>query len=79
MNSASGPRFGRRYSASYCSADSTGTPAYEVTASYSYVGGYEVFVMGQLIGSGTFDSIDMTSVTSVAVNEAQAINTGAGG
>lgn len=60
-------------------ADSTGTPAYEVTASYSYVGGYEVFVMGQLIGSGTFDSIDMTSVTSVAVNEAQAINTGAGG
>ena len=60
-------------------ADSTGTPAYEVTASYSYVGGYEVFVMGQLIGSGTFDSIDMTSVTTLAVNEAQAINNGAGG
>lgn len=59
--------------------DATGTPAYEVTASYSYVGGYEVYVMGQLIDTGTFDSIDMTSVTTLAVNEAQAINTGAGG
>lgn len=59
-------------------ADATGTPAYVVTAGYSYVGGYEVYVMGQQIDSGTFDNIELTSETTLAVNEAQAINTQGG-
>jgi hypothetical protein len=60
-------------------ADGRGRPAYELTASYSYTGGYDVYVMGQLLESGTLEDIPRTSVTYLAVNEAQAINTGSGG
>jgi hypothetical protein len=56
-------------------ADSASQPAYEVTASYSYTGGYEVWVMGDQIDRGTLDDIPRTSMTYLAVAEAQAINT----
>ena len=58
--------------------DSQGQEAYEITASYSYTGGYDVYVMGQLIDSGELGDIPRTSETVLAVNEAQAINTGNG-
>ncbi len=57
----------------------SGDPAYTVTASYTYVGGYDVYVMGELIDSGTLGDIQLSSSTVLAVNEAQAINTGSGG
>jgi hypothetical protein len=59
--------------------DDSGNPAYVVSASYSYIGGYEVYVMGQLIGSGTFEDMPRTSEITLPVNEAQAVNTGSGG
>ena len=59
--------------------DAAGNPAFTVTASYTYVGGYDVYVMGSLIDSGTLGDIEVSSSTTLAVNEAQAINTGSGG
>jgi hypothetical protein len=59
--------------------DAAGNPAFTVTASYTYVGGYEVYVMGSLIDSGSLGDIEVSSETTLAVNEAQAVNTNAGG
>lgn len=64
-----------RSSAGQPHTDSSDQPAYEVTASYSYTGGYEVYVMGEQIDAGTLQDIPRTSVTNLAVAEAQAINT----
>jgi hypothetical protein len=55
--------------------DANGRPAFTVTATYGYTGGYETYVMGELLDSGTLDVIERTSEAVLAVNEAQAINT----
>jgi hypothetical protein len=58
--------------------DSSGNPrsdVFEVTASYSYTGGYEVYVLGQLVDSGLLPDIPRSSVTYLGVAEIQAINT----
>jgi hypothetical protein len=57
----------------------TGLPSYTITASYLYTGTYEVHVMGALIDSGPLGDIERTSTTTLAVSEAQAINTRPGG
>jgi hypothetical protein len=64
-----------RSSAGQPHSDSSGNPAFEVTASYSYTGGYEVYVLGQLVDSGLLPDIPRSSVTYLGVAEAQAINT----
>lgn len=56
-------------------------PAFPITASISYTGGYEVFVGGQFVG-GSGDLGDVTRTSDplyLPVAEAQAINTEAGG
>jgi hypothetical protein len=57
----------------------TGLPAFTVTAGYTYTGTYEVRVMGRVIDSGSLGDIERTATTTLAVNEAQAINTRPGG
>jgi hypothetical protein len=59
--------------------DDAGNPAFTITASYFYEGSYEVRVMGEVIDSGLLGDMEVTSSTVLAVNEAQAINTGSGG
>lgn len=68
----------QRSSAGQGSADGAGRPAYSITASVSYTGGYAVSVFG--IGVGGDPNLGNISRTSepyfLAVDEAQALNTG---
>ncbi|HEX8803953.1 MAG TPA: hypothetical protein VF743_07160, partial [Acidimicrobiales bacterium] len=64
-----------RSSAGQSGVDASGDPAYQVTATYAYTGGYEVFVLGDMIDSGTLQDIPRSSQTVLAVAEAQALNT----
>ena len=55
----------------------TGLPAYTITAEVTYTGSYTVTANGVQVGGVTdIGDIQRTSETSLAVNEAQAINTG---
>jgi hypothetical protein len=70
------------YSESSVGASGThlGLPAYTITAEVAYTGGYAVYANGAYVGgSDDIGTIYRTSETTLAVNEAQAINTNAGG
>jgi hypothetical protein len=57
-----------------------GLPAYQITALINYQGGYAVYANGANVGGeDDIGDLQRTSETFLAVNEAQAINTGSGG
>jgi hypothetical protein len=57
--------------------DGSGRPAYPITASVTYTGGYDVYLDGTLIASADLGEVVRTSEpVHLAVQEAQAINTG---
>ncbi|HEX5947110.1 MAG TPA: hypothetical protein VFY82_12565 [Acidimicrobiales bacterium] len=70
------------YDQSSIDGDAThhGLPAYTISAEVNYTGAYTVSANGVQVGGATdIGDIQRTSETALAVNEAQAINNGAGG
>jgi hypothetical protein len=69
-----------RSSAGQVARDAAGRPAYTVAADIAYVGGYEVTLGGVYVGGqADIGGVARASETTLAVNEAQAINRPAGG
>jgi len=68
-----------RSSLGQAGTDGAGRPAYTVSAEIEYIGGYSVSLYGvPMGGQDNIGGVARVSETTIAVNEAQAINTGSG-